>query len=39
MMDVVHIWYEDRYRFEDIFSSTFAYAHDIKEVTHFMVKL
>ena len=30
MMDVVHIWYDDRYRSKVSFNKTPAHAHDLK---------
>ena len=30
MMDLVHIWYDDRYRSTVFFSNTATHAHDLK---------
>ena len=38
MMDLIHIWYDDRYRSKVSFSSTPAHAHDPKiKVTDFEI--
>ena len=40
MMDLVHIWYDDRYRFRVLFSDTQAHAHDLRvKVTGLEIKL
>ena len=30
MMDLVHVWYDDRYRSKVSFSNTLPHAHDLK---------